>query len=102
MSSSTVYDPCVWDTLQAILNDIIDGNPYEFSSFVPESIVSIDNRSTANILDEIEILLQALNEPNYVQETRSIQTNGLAALIAAADTCFNNEISSCPMSKSIP
>jgi hypothetical protein len=42
-----------------------------------------------------------LNEPNYSIESNKINNNGLAALIAAADSCLNDDNSS-SLSKSIP
>jgi hypothetical protein len=40
-----------------------------------------------------------LNEPNYSIESNKTNNNGLVALIAAADSCLNDENS---LSKSIP
>ncbi|CAF1421227.1 unnamed protein product, partial [Adineta steineri] len=99
--SSSVYDPCVWDVLQAILNEIIDGQTYEYSSRTDSSL-SIENdkitrviqNQESNVLDTIDILLNALNTPNYSIEPNKINNNGLAVLVAAADSCSKDENSS--------
>jgi hypothetical protein len=98
----------VWDTLQAILNHVTDGHIYEFSSITDSSLSTENDKVTrtpqdkeSNILDTIEILLNALNEPNYSIEHNKTNNNGFAALLAAADTCLNNE-NSVSLSKQIP
>ena len=58
--SSSAYDPTVWDVLQAILNDIVNNQPYEFSPII-ETFNSPKQPSIAT-LDTIDTLLQALNE----------------------------------------
>ncbi|CAF2835832.1 unnamed protein product [Rotaria sp. Silwood2] len=105
---SSTYDPCVWDILQAILNHISDGHVYEFSSIVNSSLLiendkirKISHEKESNTLDKIDILLNALNESNYSIEHNKIHNNGLEVLLAAADSCLNNENSSL-VSKQIP
>jgi hypothetical protein len=55
----------------------------------------------SNVLNTIDTLLHALNEPNYSLEQNRTNNDGLAALVAAADSCLNDENSSL-LSKSIP
>ncbi len=97
--SPSGYDPCVWDTLQAMLDDVTDGHSYQFSSCT-DATVSTENdprtKASSNpdltILDRIDSLLTALNEPNYSIEANTRTTsNSLATLIAAADSCLNDE-----------
>ncbi|CAF1070051.1 unnamed protein product [Rotaria sordida] len=102
---SSTYDPCVWDILQAILNHIIDDHIYEFSSIVDSSLLiendkvrKISQENESNTLDKIDLLLNALNEPNYSIEKNKIHNNGLAVLVAAADSCLINENSLLPTS----
>jgi hypothetical protein len=87
--------------LQAILNHTIDGHTYEFSSIVDSSLAAENDKLTrvsqnkeSNILDRIDILLNALNEPNYSIEQNKTNNDGLVALVAAADSCLNDEASS--------
>ncbi|CAF3397012.1 unnamed protein product [Rotaria sp. Silwood1] len=105
---SSTYDPCVWDMLQAILNHVVDGHIYEFSSIVDSSLLiendkirKISQEKESNTLDKIDILLNALNEPSYSIEKNKIHNDGLAVLLAAADSCLNDENSSL-VSKQIP
>ncbi|UJR14037.1 hypothetical protein I4U23_001035 [Adineta vaga] len=81
---SSTYDPCVWDTLQDILNDIINEDFYKFSSIESVSIENdhslIESRSTIenNTLDTIDVLLQALDEPHYtITESTENKLNNL-------------------------
>jgi hypothetical protein len=63
--SSSAYDPSIWDILQAIVNNIVNNYPYEFSSIIENNnpIKSLSKPLT-NTLDTIDTLLQALNEPD--------------------------------------
>ena len=89
--------------MQSILNHIIDGQTYEFSSIVDSSL-SIENDKLSkisqdkelNILDRIDCLLNELNEPNYFVEANKTNNDSLSALIAAADSYLNDENSSIP------
>ncbi|CAF3366871.1 unnamed protein product [Rotaria socialis] len=98
--SSTSYEPCVWDVLQAIINDISDGHIYEFSSISDSSLLNgndqTSKKSQETILDKIDILLNELNEPNYSIENNKINNDGLAVLLAVADSCLSDENSSLP------
>ncbi len=69
IESSSVYDPSVWDILQAILNHIVNDHTYEFSSIIETNhrLESL-SKNESNTLDTIDTLLQALNEPNYTSE----------------------------------
>ena len=94
--------------MQAILNHIIDDQVYEFSSIVDSSLSIENDKETkmsrdkeSNILDTIDTLLNALNEPNYSIEHNKTNNNGLSILLIAADSCLNDENSS-PLSKQIP
>ncbi len=72
--SSSAYDPSIWDILQAILNDIVNNQPYEFSSIIenhPNPIKSL-SKPSMNTLDTIDILLQALNETRNDLEQNQI------------------------------
>lgn len=65
---SSTYDPSIWDILQAILDQIINGQPYQFSSDLPliNSFKSSSSKSSSNTLDTIDTLLAALTEPNVI------------------------------------
>ena len=91
---ASTYNPCVWDTLQAILGHVIDGHPYEFSSTIAIENDPVASDTSVNVLDTIDTLLHALNEPSYSCAQRKIETDNLAALVAAADACLNDEASS--------
>ena len=89
--------------MQAILNHIIDGHIYEFSSIVDSSLsiendkmIRISRDKESNILDSIDILLNALNEPNYSIEQNKTSNDCFTALIAAADSCLKDEKPSLP------
>ncbi len=82
-----------------MVNHIIDGHIYEFSSIIEND--KLTKISENNVLDTIDSLLNALNEPNYSIESNKINNNGLIALIAAADSCLNDE-NSLSVSKSSP
>lgn len=86
--------------MQSIVNHVIDGREYEYSSMMDRSL-SMENKSMSlekpvesNILDRIDGLLNALNEPNYSVEIHPKPSDAFTALIAAADSCFNDEKSS--------
>ncbi|CAF4077747.1 unnamed protein product [Adineta steineri] len=74
VESSSVYDSCIWDILQAILDHIINNRNYEFSSIEPLSIENdyhLTNSSVKteyNTFDTIDILLQALNQPDHISD----------------------------------
>jgi hypothetical protein len=77
--------------LQAILNHIIDGHIYEFSS-IDYSSIENDNlkrsslKTECNTLDKIDTLLNALNEPiSPLKQCTIDKTNSLDTLIAAAN-----------------
>lgn len=92
---SSAYDPCVWDLLQAIVNHISDGHTSEFpstiDSYLPNENVNKAKSSQETILDKIDTLLCELNEPNYPIEHNKVNNDGLAILLAAADSCLANE-----------
>jgi hypothetical protein len=78
--------------LQSILNHIIDGHIYEYSSITTDSSLLTENtKQESNILDTIDSLLNGLNEPNYSIETKKTNNDSFAALLAAADSCLNDE-----------
>ncbi len=74
--------------MQSILNHIIDGHVYEFSD---SFLLTENNKQESNVLDTIDSLLNALNEPNYSIEVKKTNNDSFAALLAAADSCLNDE-----------
>lgn len=72
--------------MQSIVDHVSDGREYSHSS--------VTEKKESNVLDRIDGLLNALNEPNYSIEIQSKPSDALTALIAAADSCLNDEKSS--------
>jgi hypothetical protein len=77
--------------LQSILNHISDDQNYEYSSTENDRRIQPIRTKESNILDTIDSLLNKLNEPNYSIERHPTTNDGLAALIAAADSCLKDE-----------
>jgi hypothetical protein len=62
---SIVYDPCVWDVLQHVLDHITDIQIYRLSSADGHPIaVTSSSNSQSTIVDQFDTLLNALNEPD--------------------------------------
>ena len=87
-----VYDPCVWDILQSILNHIVNDDQYEIS-FVESVSIENDHSSTdripkkeCNTLDTIDVLLQALSEPRSTEN----QSNNLNSDLVSTDFSKDN------------
>ncbi len=77
--------------MQSIVNHITDGHVYEFSSTTDSSLLTENNQQQTNVLDNIDTLLNALNEPTFSIETKKSTNDSFAALLAAADSCLNDE-----------
>ena len=84
--------------MQSILDDVADGRVYEYSSIVDRSLPIEKSVWTkpvdSSVIDGIDRLLNALNEPNYSPATHPSPSDAFSALVAAADSCLNNEKSS--------
>ena len=75
-----------------MINEIVDDHHYEYVGRSFESKTFVENSS--NVLDRIEKLLDALIDPNCVEEVKNSRTNGLSLLLAAADSCSNEQLKS--------
>lgn len=64
---------------------------YEYSSIAVCSLPIERKPLESNVIDGIDRLLNALNEPNYPSTIKPNTCDAFSALIAAADSCLTND-----------